>query len=558
MLASLEKMPSVYRQCVRILAVVICWIIPLNVMAAVPIEEVTLEEEPAPAAKSNKAESAPKKKKRKKRKKRRASSASDGAAASSTASKSKVKAQTEAEPQSDSEAASDESAEPAPKKKRRTKKAASASDGDDASEKAPPEPDEPPVPIDCFPELTEVETRRPIPLACTIDKPVSSMELRYRPPGEQWKTAPLKKVGDEWRTDIPCAATAKTGELELTVTARSKKSKTAGKLDPIKVKLVNTTSQAPPSLPGQEAPARCFEPGECPGDMLGTAACPGTKKGLGVRSWGASCAETVECSKGLACVAGTCESPPKCEADNECESGVCAEGVCAILDAEELKTRLGPPRYHWIGLEFGADLAVMGAASGVCGSESSDSESYDCFDGGDEYDGLPNVNNAGKLGSSIRLATMRAMVSYHRAMGRLLVGGRLGFAFRGSPEGFLPLHVEARGAYSLIRDPLKKRFRPYLGLALGLAQVDAQAGVTIINCNTQQCAEAPQIDSTQIMLGQAQLKDMTAYRSGKKFFFGPTFSLIYALSNESGIVFTTNVRFPDIVIAPSVGYMLGL
>ena len=536
-----------FRHCLRILAFVVCCIVPLNATAA-PVEVVTLEEEPAPSvANSDKGDETPKKKKKKRKKKRSVAASSDEEAASTV----------EAADDTDNEA-------PPPKKKKRKKRKAStdSSDVTDVSEEEGEQEkaakDEPPVPIDCFPALTEVETRRPIPLSCTIPKPVTSMELRYRPPSEQWKTAAMKKVGDEWQAEIPCSATVKAGELEFSISARSKKNKTAGKLDAVTVKLAESTSEPPPSIPGTEPPARCFDPSECPGDMLGTAACPGTKKGKGVRSWGASCADSVECSKGLACVAGTCESPPKCEADTECESGICSNGVCQFPDPEELKNQLGPPKYNWVGLELGVDFKPVGEAIGVCGSETDDADDYACFEGGDEYDGMPNVNNAGKIDSSIGIATMRAMVSYHRAFGRLLGGVRLGFAFRGAPEGFLPLHIEARAAYSLTSDPLKRRIRPYLGLAFGLAQVDTQSDVKIVDCTTPACATQAQINQTDLQSGLAQVKNLTAYRSGKKFFFGPTLSVIWAITNESGVVFTTNVMFPELVISPSVGYLLGL
>jgi hypothetical protein len=548
-------MPVVFRQYLRFLALVLCWAIPLNAMAA-PLEVVTLEEEPA--AKSSKADDTPRKKKKKKKRKKAAPKPAEAPADDDD-----VEIAVEVEDDAESSAA--EEAEDAAAKRKKKKKAEDeekkrAAEEKKAAEakKAQEEADKPPEPIDCLPELTEVETRRPIPLSCTFAKPITGMELRYRPPGEQWKTAKMKKVGEEWTAEIPCAATIKAGELEFTVSARSKKSKVVGKLDTITVKLAESTSEPPPAVPGLEPPARCFDPSECPGDMLGSPACPGTKKGKGVRSWGASCADSAECAKGLACVAGTCESPPKCKSDDECDSGMCSNGLCSFPDPEELKSQLGPPKYNWVGLELGVDFMLVRDAVGVCGSTTDDSDQYACFEGGSEYDGLPNVNNAGAVSSSVKLATMRAMVSYQRAIGRLLAGVRLGFAFRGAPEGFFPLHLEARGAYSLRSDPLKRTIRPYLGLAFGLAQVDTQSDVTIVDCASQACAQAAQIDQSQIMLGQAQVKELTAYRSGKKFFFGPTFTLMWAITNESAVVFNTNVMFPDLVIAPSVGYMLGL
>lgn len=513
---------------VRLLAMVFCLLVPLTAWAVKP-EVVTLEEEPEESA------PAPKKKKRKKKKR-----------AAPVVEESVEVTEEVAEEE-------EEESEPEPPKRRKKKEPPPP-----AEEK---EPEEPPAPIDCMPELIEVETRRPIPLACTIQKDVSAMELRYRGPGDQWKTTKMKKVGEEWQTEIPCAATVKAGDLEFSVSARSKKSKTAGKLDVVRVKIAESTNEPPPSIPGQEPPARCFDPSECPGDMLGSPACPGTVKGKGVRSWGASCADSSECTKGLACVAGTCESPPKCDSDAECESGVCTNGACEFPDPDELKDRLGPPRFNWLGLEFGVDLALQGTATGVCSNETGDGEDFDCFAGGSQYSGRPNLNNAGNVESGVRISTMRAMASYYRAFGRILAGGRVGFAFRGSPEGFLPLHLEGRVAYSLASDPLKRRLRTYLGLGLGVAQVDTRTDVSVITCSEgtdQACVNALQINQAQIMTGQAKVENLTAYRSGAKFFAGPTFMVMYALSEESAIVGNMNVMFPDLVFAPSVGYMLGL
>jgi hypothetical protein len=541
----------VFRRVLRMLALVVTCLFPLTALGAPPVEVITLEEEATPnptgpSSTPGQPDSAPKKKKKKK-KKRRASESKKVEEADED-----EEAAAEPPPEEDEEA--DEEA--APKKKKKKK----ADDEAEAKKKEEEEPEEPQAPVECMPELTEVETRRPIPLACTIaSKSVTAMELRYRPPGDQWKTLAMKKEGEEWIAEIPCSATVKAGTFEFSINARTKKGKTAGKLDPVTVKLMESTSEPPPSIPGQEPPARCFDPSECPGDMLGSPACPGTKKGVGMRSWGASCADSKECTKGLACVAGTCESPPKCESDAECQSGICSNGQCAFPDAEEMASQLGPPRLNWLGVEVGVDIALGGEAVGVCGNESDDAEKYTCFEGGDEYDGLPNVNNAGKVDGSIGPATVRAMLSYNRAFGRILAGARLGWAFRGAPEGFLPLHLEGRVAYALRSDPLKRKLRPYLGLAFGLAQVDTQAKVTIIDCGDNgSCAQAPQITQGQIDAGLATVKELTAYRSGSKFFAGPTFTVMYAFTNESGIVGTLNVMLPDLSISPSLGYVQGL
>jgi len=539
----------VSRRVLRILALVVICIFPLTALGAPPIEVITLDEEPTPnptGPSSTPGPPDPVPKKKKKKKKRRA------AETKQVEEEEASEDEDEAPPEEEEDEGEDE---PAPRKKKKKKRATAA-----PVKVVEEEPEEPPVPVECMPELTEVETRRPIPLACTIaSKSVTAMELRYRPPGDQWKTLAMKKEGEEWLAEIPCSATVKAGTFEFSINARGKRGKSAGKLEPVTVKLMESTSEPPPSIPGQEPPARCFDPSECPGDMLGSPACPGTKKGVGVRSWGASCTDSKECAKGLACVAGTCESPPKCDSDAECQSGICSNGQCAFPDAEEMASHLGPPKFNWLGVELGVDIALGGEAVGVCGSTSDDAENYTCFEGGDEYDGLPNLNNAGKVDGKIGPATVRAMFSYHRAFGRILAGARVGWAFRGAPEGFLPLHLEGRVAYALRSDPLKRKLRPYLGIALGLAQVDTQSKVTIIDCgNDASCSRAPQITQGQIDAGQATVRDLTAYRSGSKFFAGPTFSVMYAFTNESGLVGTLNVMLPDLSISPSIGYVQGL
>jgi hypothetical protein len=425
----------------------------------------------------------------------------------------------------------------------------------------------------CTPDVKEVEIRRPIPISCRVDYPVSGVELRYKlsGPGTKWEKIELQQADAAYTATIPCSITSQPGSIKIYLFARNEHNKVVARVGrkelPLSVRLVEHSNATPPALPGQKAPQRCYEQNECPPELVGTSACPGThvvkaaKKG-----WGATCTATSECGNNLECIKGSCEEPVKCEDTKDCaEGGECIDGKCHVPDAEELKSQLGPPKHHWFGLHFGADLLMAGKASGVCGPDtmSADAKKFACFDGGNEYTGLPNAAYAGTFNGSLYFATLRALISYDYMVGRLALGARLGWAFRGAPKDFSPIHIEARVAYSLRKDPFKLSFRPYLGLAFGHAQVDASAPVTIVDCvgHDPACVAAKTKDEVNAYLSdpnQAVLRKLDAYRSGAPFFFGPTLTMLFALTNEAAIVVNLNTMFPDISFEPSVGYQMGI
>jgi len=433
--------------------------------------------------------------------------------------------------------------------------------------------------MDCVPQVAEVETRRPIPVVCRTDHEVAGVELRYRfeAPGSKWEKVELKQEGKGWAGAIPCAATSRTGNLKVYVFARNEARKVVARMGrntaPMNIKLVESSKLPPPALPNKEPPDRCFSSSECPAEMIGTDVCPGTSKATAPKgAWGAGCAESSQCKSGLECVAGSCETPPKCESTDDCPSGgECADGVCHYPTKEELSERLGPPKIHWVGLHFGVDLAMVAEATGVCGGETDDAKDYACYRGGNIYTGIPNDQQSGVVGSGIGLATLRALLSYEFAFKRFLFGARVGWAFRGSPDDFSPIHVEARALYSLRQKPENNRFRPYLGLAGGYAQVVTSASTKILDCVVPPGAADPAAavadckdDTTQAemdakrAMGAAVDRELDAYRHGGSVFFGPTLTLMHMFSNESAFVFNLNVMFPAVVFEPSIGYAMGI
>ena len=426
----------------------------------------------------------------------------------------------------------------------------------------------------CTPDVKEVEIRRAIPISCTVDYPVAGVELRYRveSAGKKWEKVDLAQGDNGYTGSIPCGVTSKRGFLKLYLFARNEDNKVIARIGrketPLVVHLVEHSSAAPPALPGQQAPARCYEQNECPPELVGTPACPGTHAVKGAKKgWGATCTRSDECQTSMECVKGSCETPTKCDDAKDCtEGGECSDGVCHIPDAEELKERMGPPKHHWFGIHAGPDFLIMREATGACGSTTSDSKNFACFEGGNEYAGVPNDYQSGHVKGGVYLATVRALLSYEYAFGRIALGARIGWAFRGAPKGFSPFHLDVRALYSLRKDPFNLSFRPYLGLAVGHAQVDASGPVVVVDCRSDpvndpdgKCRSTPLTGLAPYATNQvAVVHQFNAYRSGSSFFIGPSLMMMFALSNEAAIVFNVTAMLPDLAFEPTLGYQMGL
>ena len=411
--------------------------------------------------------------------------------------------------------------------------------------------------IECAPAISEIETRRPLPLSCTTTKQgIDQIELRYKSPGrKKWTKLRLRKSGNEFVGDIPCMAITRVGVLRLSIVGMDADDKQVARIGGVNIQVVEASNQPPPALPGREPPMRCYDANDCPPELKGSPACPGTKASPGARSWGASCEKTSQCQQGLACMSGSCDKPPKCETSSECSTGECVNGYCSFPDPEDAASKL-TPKYNWIGLHFGWDLAIGKTANGICGTKTSDGrDNYDCYAGGDLYKGTPNDYYSGTSNGGILPSTFRLMASYDRWFGRLGAGARLGFAFGGAPKDFKPIHIELRVLYSPRPDPLTKRFRPYIGLSGGLARVDAKSKVTIVDCLAASCESKP---VNQLTAAEARSLKLDAYRLGSSGFFGPTAGFVYALASDSAIQFNVNFMLPDGVIEPSIGYLMGL
>jgi hypothetical protein len=360
----------------------------------------------------------------------------------------------------------------------------------------------------CTPAVRNIETRRPIPVQCSTDEEVTSMEIKYKAFGsETWATVPMQKKGDSYRAQIPCAATDTAGTLRVYVRARDAQGEQVdswgSKQAPIEFTVAENVKDPPPTYDDSEPPARCQAKEECPPDFPG---CSDNKAGArGGKDWGEECNNSVECKSGLLCSDGTCQAAPSCESDADCSTGKCLDGKCD-LPAGAGSGPTAPYKKNWLGIHIAQDIAFVGGYNVCDPFLGQASDNYACFYQGttDEpffhtpYPPRDGINNGAVL------ATTRILLSYDRAFtSRITVGGRLGFAFRGGPPAgqspangakdpaahakgtggtpFLPLHIEVRGQFWFL--PLTaKLFRAYGLVGGGMAQVDAKVKINEYDC----------------------------------------------------------------------------
>lgn len=438
--------------------------------------------------------------------------------------------------------------------------------------------------LKCTPAVRELQTRRPLPVECTSDEEVGSMELRYKPFGEDtWKTVKMKKVGEGFQGEVPCDATGSAGTLKVYVRAKDAAGEIVdsfgSKAKPIEFATSETTAAEPPAYSGAEAPARCVAKEECPPDFPGCQ----DKTKRGNKDWGAACDNSTECKEGLLCNDGTCEAAPACETNADCQTGTCVDNKCSVGDEG---ASAPPSKYkkNWLGIHFAQDIAIIGG-SNVCSGPSRSTNGYACYVSGttdQPYNGNP-YPGAG-IASGTAVATHRILLSYDRAFSpNLTVGVRAGFAFGGGPPAgkgpddqgrggtapgtaFLPVHVEARLAYYFGKGALgKKGFRPYVHVGGGLAQVDAKVQVKVADCK-QALSDADYYACTagdkSFDTGKTQPYTLDAWRKMGQGFVTLGGGVVYAFKENLGAQLNVNLMYmlptSGPVIQPSIGLIYGL
>lgn len=414
----------------------------------------------------------------------------------------------------------------------------------------------------------EVMTPVPVYVEAPMDLDVAKIEVRYKPFGAgEWKTLPLRKMGEGFGGEIPCQDIGTTtGDLSYFIQAIGPDGDIVGttgsRNNPVQVPIRNTIDSDPPRLPNRPAPAKCEAAADCPPGLPG---CDSRRKKGGDKGWGASCDYSSECESGLVCLNGSCEigddddaGPQLCDIDADCADGVsCIEGICG-----------GGEKKWWVSVTFQPDLAFM-SGSNVCSPEGQQDAGYACFrSDGEQYRGIPRDGQANAIAGGFTLSTIRILVGIDRLISdNFTAGARLGYAFNGGPEtdngtAFLPIHAEARIAYWLGDKPFSqpKGFRPYFFVAGGLAQVDAKIPVDIKE-ESSSAIRSEWIDYINPDHDYPESQKLDAWKKMGQAFVGAGGGVMYATQSNQGFFVDVKLMqmFPTsgTVIAPEIGYTMG-
>jgi hypothetical protein len=231
------------------------------------------------------------------------------------------------------------------------------------------------------------------------------------------------------------------------------------------------------------------------------------------------------------------EAPaPKKEADCEPGSDGCATEPPAEAPAAASAADSSARHKNWVSIHFEQDFLVYSATNDVCATYNSgqvlvEAPQYACFQGGQQYgytqgqNIYPGVGN--HVAGGVGLSTSRILLGFDRLLSsNFSVGARLGFAFGGGPATnagakFLPLHAELRGNYWFGDDPFASSgVRPYVGLSLGLAELDGHVSV----------------DYYQNQVSSDNKGTLEAWRETGRVFAGLGFGLMIPIAGSSGIV----------------------
>ena len=429
--------------------------------------------------------------------------------------------------------------------------------------------------LNCNLKVAEIETRRPIPIQCRTDQDASQVHLRYRLNGDKtWVSVAMTKKGNAYVAEIPCKETENAGTLELYALgedANGEDVATFGtKANPVKIKLVESTTQEPPSYDNTEPPARCGAKEECPPDFPGCAA----KNPGGNVDWGNGCDNSSQCKAGLMCIDGTCETAPTCQLDDDCESGRCIKGICNVTAEGGATSR--SYRKNWVGISFAQDLAFVGG-SDLCTQSNQVDKYTTCYYRGSSTNPYMNEPYPGvNVGTGIAAATSRILLSFdHAYTPNITAGARVGFALGGGPPNgrsvtttsggqqdvtakgtsFMPIHLEARLKYWFGTKPLSQKLRPFMHVGGGFAEVDAKVKMTVLDCGATACAGSVNPKSLPSV-------DLDAWKKLGLEFGTIGGGLVYAFQDRYGVQVDMNLMytFPSssVVLEPSIGFIVGL
>ncbi len=389
---------------------------------------------------------------------------------------------------------------------------------------------------------TAGQVRTPLPLFVKVlpDLGVAKVVVHYRATGSQtWKSAPMRKMGDGYGGEIPCADVGnREGELSYYIQALDASGDlivgSGRSATPHTVAVVKKLEGEAPHLPGELPPEVC-KPGSAPAASHAETSAPVTM-------------EASDCPPGFPGCHG--EGPASCESKDDCMSGeTCVDHTCRRPDEDARR----PYKKNWLSLSVQADSLYMPGASNVC-LGSNPPNGYTCFLTGTSnyYAGVPVKNYDDEVVSGFpqNAPMIRIALGYDRAVSpNLTLGARIGYAvYGGGPErpargsitagaSFLPVHVETRIAYYFGKNILaRKGPRFFLYASGGMMEVDAYQTIDLL----------PPPPATKEINVDAWTKTGLGFVSA-----GP--GIMWAVTHNSGIV----LELRPTVLFPTFGFSFG-
>ena len=402
----------------------------------------------------------------------------------------------------------------------------------------------------------------PVPLYVEVAESLNAVkvQVRYNPFGSAtWKTVDMRKEGRGYTAEIPCLDVGTTtGNLKYFIQVIDTSGDVVGmsgnRASPNAVPIKNELSGAPPHLPGHPPPEACANATDCPVDLPGCARSKAPAGQQGGKPQGEACADDRECSAGLGCKVGICQSvgatAGSCETDSDCAGGgACIAGACEP-----------PASKNWLTLSVQQEVLLLPAAADVC----VDQTDYACFSDSEQYvGGAPYTPARGvddRVAGGPALATTRLLLGFDRLFGdNVSLGGRIGYAFGGAPArtsgpSFFPFHLEARAAYWFGARPFAKRsVRPYVLVSGGAAQVDAKKTATLQN-------QDPQPNGMPVPPSDKQ-RELAAWRKTGTGFVALGGGAMIPVSRGGGMLIEAKVEEmignPATVFGAQIGYAVG-
>jgi hypothetical protein len=145
---------------------------------------------------------------------------------------------------------------------------------------------------------------------------------------------------------------------------------------------------------------------------------------------------------------------------------------------------------NWLSFTIQQDALFFGTQPDVCGTTDAmgafvpGPDVYACHGPNGIYNGPLYSEVGNEVQGGLGIGTFRVMIGYDRLfIQRLLLGGRVGYAFGGEPsvprsDGFMPFHAELKAQYYFGESPFARDgIRPFAAAAVGLAEVDSSVNV---------------------------------------------------------------------------------